>query len=143
MRSAPGLRGTIRWLHGLSNHLNLNVLTFLTFSASRVNLELLIMLLEQGLQEKIKLVPIDLQNRPAWYKEKVYSANKVWCNFPFLFFFSLCYFLDKVRTSKKNNSQNNLMIHPQGLNFYAVVRRCANEVSEQENLLYKALQFAR
>ena len=31
----------------------------------------------QGLQDKIKLVPIDLQNRPAWYKEKVYSANKV------------------------------------------------------------------
>ncbi|THU70088.1 hypothetical protein C4D60_Mb08t21380 [Musa balbisiana] len=32
---------------------------------------------EQGLQEKIKLVPIDLDNRPAWYKEKVYPANKV------------------------------------------------------------------
>ncbi|KAL4621327.1 hypothetical protein ACB092_06G219300 [Castanea dentata] len=31
----------------------------------------------KGLQDKIKLVPIDLQNRPAWYKEKVYSANKV------------------------------------------------------------------
>ncbi|KAL0002949.1 hypothetical protein SO802_016730 [Lithocarpus litseifolius] len=30
-----------------------------------------------GLQDKIKLVPIDLENRPAWYKEKVYSANKV------------------------------------------------------------------
>lgn len=33
---------------------------------------------EQGLQEKIKLVPIDLDNKPAWYKE-VYPANKVWC----------------------------------------------------------------
>lgn len=31
----------------------------------------------QGLQEKIKLVPIDLKNRPDWYKEKVYPANKV------------------------------------------------------------------
>ncbi|PIA32033.1 hypothetical protein AQUCO_04600003v1 [Aquilegia coerulea] len=31
----------------------------------------------KGLQEKIKLVPIDLQNRPAWYKEKVYPTNKV------------------------------------------------------------------
>ncbi|KAM3698189.1 hypothetical protein ACJW31_06G170100 [Castanea mollissima] len=31
----------------------------------------------KGLQEKIKLVPIDLQNRPAWYKEKVYSVNKL------------------------------------------------------------------
>ena len=31
----------------------------------------------QGLQEKIKLVPIDLGNRPAWYKEKVYPENKV------------------------------------------------------------------
>ncbi|KAL9422050.1 hypothetical protein AB3S75_034344 [Citrus x aurantiifolia] len=31
----------------------------------------------KGLQEKIKLVPIDLQNRPDWYKEKVYPANKV------------------------------------------------------------------
>ncbi|KAF9619211.1 hypothetical protein IFM89_005765 [Coptis chinensis] len=31
----------------------------------------------KGLQEKIKLVPIDLQNRPAWYKEKVYPPNKV------------------------------------------------------------------
>lgn len=31
----------------------------------------------KGLQDKIQLVPIDLENRPAWYKEKVYSANKV------------------------------------------------------------------
>ncbi|GAB2250637.1 hypothetical protein Droror1_Dr00016887 [Drosera rotundifolia] len=31
----------------------------------------------KGLQDKIKLVPIDLQDRPAWYKEKVYPANKV------------------------------------------------------------------
>uniref|UniRef100_A0A7N0TH11 Glutathione S-transferase n=1 Tax=Kalanchoe fedtschenkoi TaxID=63787 RepID=A0A7N0TH11_KALFE len=31
---------------------------------------------EQGLQDKIKLVPIDLQNRPDWYKEKVYPPNK-------------------------------------------------------------------
>ncbi|KAH1216722.1 Glutathione S-transferase L3 [Glycine max] len=30
-----------------------------------------------GLQDKIKLVPIDLQDRPAWYKEKVYPENKV------------------------------------------------------------------
>ncbi|KAJ9554947.1 hypothetical protein OSB04_009561 [Centaurea solstitialis] len=31
----------------------------------------------KGLQDKIKLVPIDLGNRPAWYKEKVYPENKV------------------------------------------------------------------
>lgn len=31
----------------------------------------------KGLQDKIKLVPIDLQDRPAWYKEKVYPPNKV------------------------------------------------------------------
>ncbi|XP_051132326.1 glutathione S-transferase L3 [Andrographis paniculata] len=31
----------------------------------------------KGLQDEIKLVPIDLQNRPAWYKEKVYHVNKV------------------------------------------------------------------
>ncbi|MCD7469887.1 Protein IN2-1 [Datura stramonium] len=31
----------------------------------------------KGLQEKIMLVPIDLKNRPDWYKEKVYPANKV------------------------------------------------------------------
>ncbi|OIW11214.1 hypothetical protein TanjilG_28305 [Lupinus angustifolius] len=31
----------------------------------------------KGLQDKIELVPIDLQNRPAWYKEKVYPENKV------------------------------------------------------------------
>nr|AWW16528.1 glutathione transferase lambda 1 [Ipomoea pes-caprae] len=31
----------------------------------------------KGLQDKIKFVPIDLQNRPAWYKEKVYPENKV------------------------------------------------------------------
>ncbi|EOA23075.1 hypothetical protein CARUB_v10003856mg, partial [Capsella rubella] len=31
----------------------------------------------KGLQEKIKLVPLDLGNRPAWYKEKVYPENKV------------------------------------------------------------------
>jgi len=31
----------------------------------------------QGLQDKIELVPIDLKNRPSWYKEKVYTLNKV------------------------------------------------------------------
>uniref|UniRef100_A0A5B6YSR8 glutathione transferase n=1 Tax=Davidia involucrata TaxID=16924 RepID=A0A5B6YSR8_DAVIN len=31
----------------------------------------------KGLQDKIKLVPIDLQNRPTWYKERVYPENKV------------------------------------------------------------------
>ncbi|KAL6987495.1 Glutathione S-transferase L3 [Sarracenia purpurea var. burkii] len=31
----------------------------------------------KGLQDKIKLVPINLQNRPSWYKEKVYPENKV------------------------------------------------------------------
>lgn len=31
----------------------------------------------KGLQDKIKLVPINLQDRPAWYKEKVYPENKV------------------------------------------------------------------
>ncbi|KAK1265713.1 hypothetical protein QJS04_geneDACA010543 [Acorus gramineus] len=31
----------------------------------------------KGLQETIKLVPFDLKNRPAWYKEKVYPENKV------------------------------------------------------------------
>ncbi|MBA0727185.1 hypothetical protein Golax_000200 [Gossypium laxum] len=31
---------------------------------------------EQGLQDKIKLVPIDLKNRPTWYKENVYPPNK-------------------------------------------------------------------
>ncbi|XP_014491904.1 glutathione S-transferase L3 isoform X1 [Vigna radiata var. radiata] len=31
----------------------------------------------KGLQEKIHLVPINLQDRPAWYKEKVYPENKV------------------------------------------------------------------
>lgn len=31
----------------------------------------------KGLQDKIKLVAIDLENRPTWYKEKVYPENKV------------------------------------------------------------------
>lgn len=31
----------------------------------------------KGLQDKIKLVPINLANRPTWYKEKVYPGNKV------------------------------------------------------------------
>ncbi|XP_024985405.1 glutathione S-transferase L3-like [Cynara cardunculus var. scolymus] len=31
----------------------------------------------KGLQEKIKLVPIDLANKPIWYKEKVCPENKV------------------------------------------------------------------
>ncbi|GAY60763.1 hypothetical protein CUMW_204580 [Citrus unshiu] len=31
----------------------------------------------KGLQDKIKLVPLNLQDRPAWYKEKVYPVNKV------------------------------------------------------------------
>uniref|UniRef100_A0A2P2JKY9 In2-1 family protein n=1 Tax=Rhizophora mucronata TaxID=61149 RepID=A0A2P2JKY9_RHIMU len=30
----------------------------------------------KGLQDKIKLVPLDLKNRPAWYREKVYPVNK-------------------------------------------------------------------
>lgn len=29
----------------------------------------------QGLQDKIKLVAIDLQDKPAWYKEKVYPQE--------------------------------------------------------------------
>ncbi|GFP83731.1 protein in2-1 homolog b, partial [Phtheirospermum japonicum] len=31
----------------------------------------------KGLQDKIKLVAIHLQNKPAWYKEKIYPDNKV------------------------------------------------------------------
>ncbi|PIA55730.1 hypothetical protein AQUCO_00700205v1 [Aquilegia coerulea] len=31
----------------------------------------------KGLQDEIKLVPIDVGNRPAWYKEKINPANKV------------------------------------------------------------------
>ncbi|XP_021891575.1 glutathione S-transferase L3-like isoform X2 [Carica papaya] len=31
----------------------------------------------KGLEDEIKLVPLNLRNRPAWYKEKVYSLNKV------------------------------------------------------------------
>ncbi|KAL9336591.1 hypothetical protein Peur_071079 [Populus x canadensis] len=30
----------------------------------------------KGLQDEIKLVPLILQNRPAWYSEKVYPPNK-------------------------------------------------------------------
>jgi glutathione S-transferase len=32
----------------------------------------------QGLQDKIELVAIDLQDKPAWYKEKVYHQGTVW-----------------------------------------------------------------
>lgn len=39
----------------------------------------------QGLQDKIEIVPINLQNRPAWYKEKVYPGNKVTHYTPFLY----------------------------------------------------------
>ncbi|XVE76265.1 hypothetical protein DITRI_Ditri12bG0158100 [Diplodiscus trichospermus] len=31
----------------------------------------------KGLQDKIKLVPLNLQDRPAWYKENVNPSNKV------------------------------------------------------------------
>ncbi|KAL9227106.1 hypothetical protein vseg_002840 [Gypsophila vaccaria] len=31
----------------------------------------------KGLQDTIKLVPINLKDRPTWYKEKVYPLNKV------------------------------------------------------------------
>ncbi|KAL9429188.1 hypothetical protein AB3S75_031072 [Citrus x aurantiifolia] len=31
----------------------------------------------KGLQDEIKLVAFDLQDKPAWYKEKVYPSNKV------------------------------------------------------------------
>ncbi|XP_021891504.1 glutathione S-transferase L3-like isoform X4 [Carica papaya] len=30
----------------------------------------------KGLQDKIKLVPLNLRDRPTWYKEKVYPQNK-------------------------------------------------------------------
>ncbi|XP_061348565.1 glutathione S-transferase L3-like isoform X2 [Gastrolobium bilobum] len=30
----------------------------------------------KGLQDQIQLVPIDLQDRPSWYKDKVYPPNK-------------------------------------------------------------------
>lgn len=33
--------------------------------------------LEQGLEDTIKLVPLSIQDRPAWFKEKVYPENKV------------------------------------------------------------------
>uniref|UniRef100_A0A6M2EZ94 GST N-terminal domain-containing protein n=1 Tax=Populus davidiana TaxID=266767 RepID=A0A6M2EZ94_9ROSI len=39
----------------------------------------------KGLQDEIKLVPLILQNRPAWYSEKVYPPNKVNTSF------SLCF----------------------------------------------------
>lgn len=42
----------------------------------------------QGLQEKIKLVPIDLEDRPSWYKEQVYPPNKVTISTTLVF--SLC-----------------------------------------------------
>lgn len=31
----------------------------------------------KGLHDKIKLVAIDLDDKPAWYKDKVYPENKV------------------------------------------------------------------
>jgi hypothetical protein len=31
----------------------------------------------QGLQEKIKLVPMNMADKPGWYKE-VYPNNQVW-----------------------------------------------------------------
>ncbi|EEF37169.1 glutathione-s-transferase omega, putative [Ricinus communis] len=31
----------------------------------------------KGLQDQIKLVPLNLHNRPSWYPEKFYSVNKV------------------------------------------------------------------
>ncbi|XP_031384363.1 glutathione S-transferase L3-like [Punica granatum] len=31
----------------------------------------------KGLQEEIKLVPLNLRNSPTWYKDKVYPTNKV------------------------------------------------------------------
>lgn len=53
------------------------VLWLFLFSPPRSNLLIIDDSYEQGLEEKIQLVPIDLQDRPAWYKEKVYPANKV------------------------------------------------------------------
>ena len=38
--------------------------------------------LVQGLHDKIKIVAIDLADRPAWYKEKVYPENKVCLVYP-------------------------------------------------------------
>ncbi|KAI3877282.1 hypothetical protein MKX03_024217, partial [Papaver bracteatum] len=31
----------------------------------------------KGLQKKIKLVPLELTNKPHWYKENVYPPNKL------------------------------------------------------------------
>ncbi|KAI3474032.1 hypothetical protein Pfo_028820 [Paulownia fortunei] len=44
----------------------------------------------KGLHDEIKLVPIDLQNRPAWYKEKVYPGNKLDLSYLSHLFFCRC-----------------------------------------------------
>lgn len=48
--------------------------------------------LTQGLQDKIKLVAIHLQDKPAWYKEKLYPENKVHFDFSS---FSFWFFLEQ------------------------------------------------
>lgn len=45
--------------------------------AVRLNLLILVDYWKQGLEEKIELVPLDLLDRPSWYKEKINSTNKV------------------------------------------------------------------
>lgn len=73
MHNAYGLPGIVRLFHKLlvlggSLSASVTVMgTYLHFFDAG----------EQGLQDKIKLVPINLQNRPTWYKEKVYPPNKV------------------------------------------------------------------
>uniref|UniRef100_A0A0A9CQL4 Uncharacterized protein n=1 Tax=Arundo donax TaxID=35708 RepID=A0A0A9CQL4_ARUDO len=48
-------------------------------------LMILIALEQQGLQEKIKLVPMDMADKPAWYKN-VYPENMVWLEFKYTHF---------------------------------------------------------
>jgi len=60
----------------------------------------------QGLQDEIKLVPLSLTDKPAWYREKVYPVDKALLS-PLLFsqvFLdgALCHFMNSVKNSTEN-----------------------------------------
>jgi hypothetical protein len=76
--SAPGLPGTSRYCYHFQFRRTCFYFYFLTdFVPVKIGGLDIHLLCLQGLQDKIELVAIDLQDKPAWYKEKVYPQGTV------------------------------------------------------------------
>ncbi|XBI70940.1 hypothetical protein VPH35_065296 [Triticum aestivum] len=76
--SAPGLPGTARYLQAdAKSHLPSITEPCVEKKNKRKPCSFFVRRSVQGLQEEIKLVAINLEDKPAWYKEKVYPQGTV------------------------------------------------------------------